>query len=252
MINGSTNRYRIPNIFKDLPGLIAAESLRHGGVSSEPFHSLNLSYYTTDKKANVKKNRQLFFNDLGISEKQVAGSFQVHHSALLIVDEPGQYDKFDALITNNVGIFLSISIADCTPVLIYDERKKVVGAAHAGWKGTSSTIASYTLRAMKGQFGSNPLDCMAYIGTCIDADCYEVDNDVARYFPSRFKLWDPDRSKFLINLKESNRVQLMQAGIPETQIEVSPYCTYKNNSDYFSHRKENGKTGRSLCLIGLS
>ncbi|MEL7123052.1 MAG: peptidoglycan editing factor PgeF [Bacteroidota bacterium] len=242
-------RYRKPKIFDQFTEVVAAESLRHGGVSTVPFSSLNLSYGTDDMDNNIDNNRTLFFKDLNISVDQVAGSFQVHGSGIIKVTEAGFHRGYDALITNQINVCLNITIADCTPILIYDPVQKVVAAAHAGWRGTVGKIGRKTLQMMASDYNVNPVDCYAYIGTCISSESFEVDADVADHFEDSFKVWDESRGKFLVDLKSHNKKQLTDLGLPETQIEVSSYCTVKDNDDYFSHRKEKGKTGRSLAVI---
>lgn len=244
-------RFRKARLSTKFPNLMVAESLRHGGVSPAPYASLNLSWYSPDDNKHIEKNRALFFEDLGFLEKEAAGSFQIHETQVQLVEQAGQSKGFDALITNKKGILLNISIADCTPIAIYDPVRQAIGGAHAGWKGTIGKIVENTLDAMKEAFGTQAADCFAYIGTCIDYDSFEVDNDVAQYFEGPFKRWDEGKQKFFVDLKKANQQQLINKGIPSTQIEISPYSTVKNNTDYFSHRKEKGKTGRSLTVIGM-
>lgn len=244
-------RFRTPTLFDQFENLVVAESLRHGGVSPAPFASLNLSLYTPDEAINVIENRRLFYNGLGFEEKQVIGSYQVHKDEVLVTKNAGQYKGYDAIISDKAGLCISISVADCTPVVIYDAQKKIIAGAHAGWRGTVSQIAKKTLNAMIATYNTNPNDCFAYIGTCIDADSYEVDNDVAMHFDNPFKRWDTQKNKFFIDLKKANSTQLESSGIPSDQIAISPYSTYQNNEDYFSHRKEKGRTGRAMVVIGL-
>lgn len=243
--------YIQPKIFEPFRDLIAAESTRHGGVSPLPYASLNLGLYTKDEVDNVHQNRVIFFDKLGIGMNQVAGSFQVHGTKVLVADIPGQYHGYDALISNKPGLFLTVKMADCTPVLLYDPARKVVGAVHAGWRGTVGRIVDIALQEMSAQFGSKPEDCRAYIGTCIDECDFEVDADVADYFETPYKRWDAASSKFLVDLKKSNKAQLLEAGVKGENIEVSPFSTVRHNEHFYSHRKESGKTGRMLAVIGL-
>lgn len=231
--------------------LVVAESTRHGGCSPAPYTSLNLGWYTDDPPIHVKENRHLFCADLGFDPDQLAGGFQVHGDRCLRVKKPGQWEGYDAFITNKTGIFLSVTIADCTPVLLYDPVQKAVGAAHAGWRGTVQQIAAKTIRAMRDAFGSRPTDCWAYIGTCIGPADFAVDADVADHFDPSFKVWEEAKGKFFVDLKQANQSQLLELGLPATQIECSPYSTVTHNQDYFSHRAEKGQTGRMLAVIGL-
>jgi YfiH family protein len=246
-----TQLYHRPDIFEAFPELIAAESTRHGGKSAPPYASLNVSLHTKDKKKHVKKNRRRLFSALGITKNQLAHSYQVHGKKVKRVKKAKKYKGYDALMTNKPEIFLAVTIADCAPILLYDPTQEVVAAIHAGWRGTVAGIVTHTLRKMHKKFDSKPSDCYAYIGTCIDQGSYEVDADVGDPFPVAYKRWDAARKKYFIDLKSANKAQLLEGGVPEQQISISPYSTYLHNEHFFSHRKEKGKTGRMLALIGM-
>lgn len=243
--------FRRPQQLATFPDLVVAESTRQGGFSSAPYTSLNLGLYTQDEAAAIQQNRDRFFSQLGCTESSVAGMHQVHGAEVLRVEEAGQYAGYDALITNVAGLFLTVTIADCTPVLIYDPLHKAVAAIHAGWRGTVAGIASKTLMVMREHFGTDPTHCYAYVGTCIDECSFEVDADVADHFAASFKRWDEEKQKFFLDLKASNASILNKGGIPMAQIESSVYSTVLNNDEYFSYRKEKGRCGRMLGLIGV-
>jgi len=243
--------FRVPAIFTSFQDrLVAAESTRHGGVSTAPYATLNLGLYSDDDPAAVRENRRRFFTALGIAPEETAGARQVHGDDVLYVEAPGQYEGYDALLTDRPGLVLTVTVADCAPVLVFDPRQGVVAAIHAGWRGTAARIVEKTLRELTNRFGSRPVDCYVYIGTCIDECSYEVDADVADHFPLPHKRWDGDRHKFYIDLKGANRSQLLEAGVPDAQVDLSPFSTVTDNRDYFSHRREKGRTGRSLAIIG--
>jgi YfiH family protein len=241
----------IPPVFEPFQNVIAAESTRHGGVSSFPFASLNVGLNTNDLPECVQENRQRFFSSLGIDAGCVASSHQVHGDRILTVTEPGRFDGYDALITNLPDHFLTVTVADCTPILIYDAGNRVVAAIHAGWRGTVFRIVEKTVQAMQEQFGTQPANCFAYVGTCIDLCSFEVGNEVAEQFDEAYKQFDAGRQKFMIDLKAANVAQLTTAGVPANQIGVSPYSTVLDNQDFFSYRSEHGNTGRMLALIGF-
>jgi len=243
--------YRHPRQLATFPDLVVAESTRQGGFSNSPYSSLNLGLYTKDQAGSIQQNRNQFFARLGCSEAEVAGMHQVHGSEVLRVNQPGQYPGYDALITNMTGLFLTVTVADCTPVLLYDPLHKAVAAIHAGWRGTVASIAAKALTAMQNDFGTDPTHCYAYVGTCIDECSFEVDADVADHFGAPFKRWDEGKKKFFIDLKAANAQILNKQGIPMAQIECSPYSTVLHNEDYFSYRKEKGVCGRMLGLIGV-
>ncbi|MFC5409037.1 peptidoglycan editing factor PgeF [Larkinella bovis] len=247
----SLSLYRTPTVFESFPALVAAESTRHGGVSPFPFTSLNVGINTDDLPEHVEENRRRFFSSLRIDPARVASSYQVHGDRILTVTNPGRFDGFDALITNRPDQFLTVTVADCTPILLYDSGQQAVAAIHAGWRGTVARIVEKTVRAMQAEFGTRPADCFAYVGTCIDECSFEVGPEVADQFGDADKRFDAGRQKYFINLKTANAAQLAAAGIPGHQIGVSPYSTVLHNQDYFSYRIENGKTGRMLALIGI-
>lgn len=250
MANMQPRPYLQPGIFDAFPELITAQSTRLGGSSPSPYESQNLGLYTKDGPEAIQKNRCEFFSTLGFKEAQTAGMHQVHGDQVFIVEKGGQYEGYDALITQQTNVLLTVTTADCTPILLYAPQQQVCAAIHAGWRGTVAQIAQKTLQDMQAYFAIRPADCYAYIGPCIDECSFEVDADVAGHFAGRFKRWDEDKGKFFIDLKAANRDQLLTAGLSPKNIEVSPYSTYTNNDLFFSYRKEGGRTGRMLTVIG--
>ncbi|WP_128547845.1 peptidoglycan editing factor PgeF [Larkinella soli] len=243
--------YRTVTLFRAFPDLVAAESTRHGGVSPSPFASLNVGLNTEDDPENVEENRRRFFAGLGIDGSRVASSHQVHGDLILVAEEPGRYSGYDALITNRPELFLTVTVADCTPILIWDPVRKAVAAVHAGWRGTVAGLVEKTVRAMQEVFGTHPADCYGFVGTCIDRNSFEVGLEVAEQFGPAFRTLDPERGRFLVDLKAANAAQLTAAGFRSDRIEISPYSTVGTSQDYFSYRRENGRTGRMLALIGF-
>lgn len=241
-----------PQIFKKFTNLVAAQSTRLGGISPIPYCSLNLGFKSGDTLENVLQNRKLLLDALSIAQDQLAISSQIHSDNILVADCAGNFEGYDAIISNKPNLFVAVTIADCTPILVFDAKNKAVGAIHAGWKGTVAQIVTKTLEKMKSYFGTNAEDCFAYIGTCIDECNFEVGNEVSDLFEDNFKEFDPNRDKFLVNLKKANKFQLLAFGIPESQIEVSDFSTVSDNNRYFSYRIEKGKTGRMMALIGFS
>lgn len=241
--------YRTPALFVPFPELVAAESTRHGGVSTGPYQSLNLGG-SQDTPENILQNNHIFFGALGVPFAQVAKSHQVHGTDVMVVTEPGRFEAFDALITNVAGIQLAVTVADCTPILIYDPVTGAVAAIHAGWRGTVGGIVEKTVAAMQANYGTRAEDCVGYVGTCIDECSFEVGEDVAQHFATVYKRLDESSGKYFVDLKASNRDQLIRSGLHAQHIEVSPYSTVTHNDDYFSHRAEKGITGRLLVTIG--
>jgi len=243
--------YIQPAAWSEWPGLLAAQSTRHGGISPPPFDSLNLGIHTQDDPSCVAQNRLLFFEALDIPPERTAGARQLHGREVLHVREPGQYDGYDAFFTDTPGLYLTVTVADCNPILICDPVRPAVAALHAGWKGTALQIVRSALQQMRHQFGTVPARCHAWMGVCIGADEYEVDADVAGRFPEAFRPWHAGRNKYLLDLHGANRAQLEAEGVPSSQISRSEYTTLGHPAHFFSHRGSQGHTGRMLALIGL-
>jgi YfiH family protein len=244
-------RYQPVEIFSFNNKLLAIESTRLRGVSTQPYSSLNLGAFTNDLKEAVQQNKELLYTDLRIKSDQIASSFQCHGNEVFNVIEPGYYEGFDALITNKKDIFLQILVADCTPMLLFDPIHEVVAAIHAGWRGTANAIVQKTLDKMTLHFHTNPSDCFAYVGTCISQPFFEVDEDVALHFKKEFYVYNENKGKYFIDLKFCNVEALIHSGLLENHISISPFCTVKDNHLFFSHRHEKGTTGRFGVIIGM-
>ncbi len=240
-----------PKIF-DSSKIIAAQSTRLGGVSLQPFDSMNLGLSVNDEEQNVWKNRELFFGELGIELTQVSRCYQVHGNDVLVVTEPVTNENYDAQITNKPNLFLAVSIADCTPILIHDEKNNALAAIHAGWRGTVGKIVWNALELMKENYGTEGKDCKAFIGACISYENFEVGDEVAEHFDLALKRFDSQKQKWFVNLKEANKKQLIDFGLTNNNIEISDFCTVENNNTFFSHRKEKGVTGRMMAVIGMT
>ena len=144
--------------------------------------------------------------------------------------------------------------ADCTPILLHDPVCGVIGAVHAGWRGTAANIAGNAVRVMSGRFGCNASDIRAAIGPCISKCCYETDSDVAGAICGML----PEApgscvfvrgEKYMADLKAANRLMLIKAGLSD--IAVSRECTSCQNDKYWSHRRTNGKRGSQAAIISL-
>ena len=241
-----------PAIFRGVPGLVAIQTTRKGGVSNPPFESLNLGLHTEDDRQKVERNLRLLCEHFGIPADSIILTTQVHGTAICRVALPGNLSGYDALITDTPGIYPGIVTADCYPVLIHDPEHRASGAAHAGWQGTVGEIARKTVEAMNAAFGSRPEACLAWVGTGISAERYEVDEAVASRFGARYLEASPGgKGKFLLDLSAANRDQLIAAGIPASRIECSPLCSSRDHELFFSYRRDHGSTGRMLSIIGV-
>jgi polyphenol oxidase len=240
-----------PDVFEPYSRVRAAHSTRHGGVSGAPYASLNLGKKTDDLSEHIAANRRIFCAELGFEPHQMAWSHQVHGVEVKVVTAPGGAEGYDALITNQTGILLCVSVADCTPILVYDTRNHAAAAIHAGWRGTAGRIIEHTLDLMAARYGTRGADCVASIGPCISARHFEIGPEVAEQIPAEFVLPANRPDKYFADLKAANAAQLIAAGLLWEHIEISPYCTIEHGTDFFSHRREQGLTGRMNGAIGL-
>ena len=252
MTQNSTIEPVYPSIFTGIPELVALQTTRSGGVSGEPLDSLNLGSHVGDDPAHVRENERRLGEFLGIDAESIVTTGQVHGTEIAVVNGPGRLDGYDALITNVRGLFVGILTADCYPILIHDRRTGASGAAHAGWQGTAGRIAEKTVNAMRDAFGTRPEDCLAWVGTGISGERYEIGAEVAARFESRYLKPSPSgEGKHLLDLSAANRNQLIEAGMPSSQVQCSEFCSYRDADRFYSYRRDNGKTGRMLALIGV-
>jgi len=247
--------------------LVQACSTRLGGVSEGPLAGLNLHYRVGDRPMRVRENRDLLCRALGVDPRRLTTVNQVHGGKVVRVaagdagrgaqDDP--LEDADALLTNVPRVPILIQTADCLPILFYDPVKKVVGLAHAGWKGTVLGIGAKTLRAMEGDYGSNPGDVRAAFGPCIGACCFEVGEEARGPFVKAFEWADEVfrrgfGERWHLDLEAANARQLLDAGIPEKNLIRPGICTTDNLDMFYSHRVEaagGGKTGRFGSILML-
>lgn len=223
-------------------------STKQGGVSDEPY-CLNLSYSTGDKEDDVRKNREIFFRKIGISEEQVTFQKQIH-STNIKYSERGQFIKdCDAIYTNKNDVFLAVSTADCIPVFLYEPGRRVVAAIHSGWRGTAGKIVTKTIEEMVKRFDINVSEVIAYIGPGISVRNYEVGREVAKYFGEDVRM--ENQGRYYVDLKRDNYGQLRNAGIPQRNIEVNEMCTFKERELLHSYRRDGEKSGRMMGIIGI-
>ncbi len=239
-----------PERLVSIPGLQAAFTLRTGGASPPPFDTLNLGLSTGDAEATVRENRRRVFGILGFAPDAAAIAGQVHGSAVRVVEKGGLYPGFDGLVTRTKGVLLAITAADCAVVLLADAEAGVLGACHAGWRGTVACIAARTLEVMKS-LDADPARVVAYISPCISEKAFEVGPEVAAQFDDAFVHPRPDANPH-VDLKGALAAQLVEGGVPREAIEVSPLCTATDTERFFSYRAEDGATGRMMGLIGWS
>jgi len=200
------------------------------------------SFLKSDKNLHFIVANQTHSDNIKIISKKETKGWQSLENAI---------EDCDALITNETDIVLTILTADCVPVLLYDNEKKVVAAVHAGWKGTKAKIVAKTVLKMIEMYDCEPKHIMAGIAPSIGSCCYEVGEDVAKHF---FDTPDGSRKvgeKYMLDLPFINKKQLLDVGLKEGNIEMSNVCTACEVDRYFSYRKEQRCSGRFMSMIGL-
>jgi len=233
-----------------------------GGVSKGNYATFNLGFYAGDDRENVYENRTRLASLAEVNYENLFIPYQTHSSKIFIIDEEflslKENDRYlklngiDALITNQPGVCIGVTTADCVPVLIFDPVRKVFAAVHAGWKGTVQYIAALTVKTMKKEFSCKPKDIRIGIGPSICAERYEVGNEVrdtlmlAAFDMEKISFLNNETGKYHIDLKEANRQQLLDIGIPFDNIEVTDLCTYSEPGLFFSARRQSIHSGRMV------
>jgi len=283
------------NNFQQFPKLIHGVFTRDGGYSEPPYKGLNTSGALRggDDLNNVVCNRQLALRSLGLGDSPCVTLWNVHGADVLVPDihgnwrtdwayrsyyeqtwTPQEIHKGDALITQQRGMAIALSFADCTPIALYDPVEQVIGIAHGGWRGTARGIVFATIHAMREHFGSQSHNIYAGIGPTIGPCCCEVSQNVRDLFMGLQDFEDvptqeqyrtlvresavfstvhlPDKESLRLDLWETNRRQLLMAGLVPEHIEVAEICTSDHVDRFFSHRAEHGKTGRFPTIMALA
>jgi len=238
------------------PGLEHAIFTRRGGVSQPPFDTLNMGHTVGDDLEAVRVNHQRALALLGWRQEDVTTCHLVHgaRAALVGPGEQGRvYSETDALLSAAPGAVLMSRFGDCVPVLFYERRRRVIGLAHAGWRGVVNGVVPAAVSRLVEAWGCHPADLWAGVGPSIGPCCYEVGANVAQQIAAAvsgdglFQTRDGQRP--YLNLWAAVQRQLEQSGVG--QVQVAELCTACNTADWFSHRAEGGKTGRFGVVIGL-
>lgn len=239
-------------------GLTNFISTRLGGVSEPPYNELNFSFNVGDKADSVLENRKRLMQNLGIPLEWLVACKQIHKGNVTVVTKEmrgrGAFSResaieaTDALVTNDKDVCLIVMLADCVPVILFDRKKRIVGVAHAGWKGTVRGSTSNTVKTMMKTFGSNPTDILAGIGPSIGPESYEVGPEVIEIVNSTFQgdkalIREGKNGKGFFDLWTANQHQLLDVGIPRENIEIAGISTYLLDDVFFSERRQK-PTGR--------
>jgi hypothetical protein len=250
-------------------GVTAGFTTRNGGFSQGVYATFNQGLHVGDDRDDVIRNRRLLLETLSFPLDEWVSGEQVHGSRVAVVGSEakgaGLYDMdsaikgVDGLVTDQSGLLLTAGFADCVPLYFVDPIRRVIGLAHAGWRGTVGNIVKAMIDTFARRFGTSPQELRAGIGPSIGACCYQVGQEVmdkiallplpAEDLAACCQVTQDGR--YFADLKMINRLLMMNSGIPEAQIAVSEACTGCSLDRFFSHRMENGQTGRHAAWIGL-
>lgn len=269
----------IPPMLKEYTtadSVVAFSTTRQGGVSLGAYSSFNINEYCGDTAEHIAENRRLLAQRLGIAPDHIILPHQVHGAEVrqigadfLQLPENERrmiVEGVDALVTNQRGICIGVSTADCIPVLLYDEVHHAVAAIHAGWRGTVQRIVQTTIDMMHLYYHTQPSELRAIIGPGISRDSFEVGDEVYEEFlqegfdmavvacqrPNMKKEGSVDQPlKWHIDLPQCNALLLCQSGVPADRIQSSGICTYQHSDQFFSARQLGIQSGRIFTGIML-
>lgn len=227
----------------------AYSTLRTGGVSTGAFDSLNLGYSTADNAENVKTNRALLSQTLKLPNEP-CWVYQIHSNIAVPATQQTPLAQADATYTKNAQQVCAVMTADCLPLLVCNQSGTHVAAIHAGWRGLSSGIIESTLQGLN----LPPNEILVWLGPAIGPEKFEVGDEVRNAFmqvdnnaSQAFKATRPGH--WMADLYTLARQRLNRQGI--TQIYGGKYCTFTDEKLFFSHRRDQGKTGRMASLIWI-
>ena len=242
-------------------------STRLGGVSEGIYESMNLSFKLGDDEKAVRENFERMARALDVEADSFVMAMQTHTANVRKVTkedkgkgftQPMDYRDVDGLITNESGICLVTTYADCVPLFFIDPIHKAIGLSHSGWRGTVGKIGRETLWKMHEEYGTEANDVFAAIGPSICQDCYEVSADVIEQFKAVFEsqfwpelFYQKENGKYQLNLWKANEIILREAGVSEDKIAVTNVCTNCNSEILFSHRATSGKRGSLAAFMAL-
>jgi polyphenol oxidase len=241
---------------------VAFSTTRHGGYSKGNYASFNANLFCGDNEADVKRNRLTLCEVIGISEDRLFLPHQTHGTIIRMIDErflnmsdeqqKNELESVDGLMTDVRGVCVSVSTADCIPILLYDDQHHACCAVHAGWRGTVKRIVEKAVAEMTANYSTNPAMLHVCIGPGISLENFEIGDDVwQKFYNAGFEMERISRKyeKWHIDLWECNRIQLASVGVNPRNIQVAGICTFSHADEFFSARKLTIQSGRILTGI---
>ncbi len=249
--------YTVPELYE--AGFYNIFTTKRSGTSFEG-GELNFGTTCNDTEENIETNYANVLSLMNLRTDQAVRSLQTHSDITLEVGKKNggegilfeqSFQEADGLITREKDLAISIYFADCVPVLIADQSKKICCAVHSGWKGTYKNIAGKAVEKLILEYGCNPSDFLCAIGPSIGVCDFEVSEDLYQEMTTLYgaQIGVIKNNKFYLDLKRTVKEQLLSLQIPASQIAVSPLCTVCT-PDLYSFRREGDKSGRMAAFIG--
>ncbi len=237
-------------------GFVHGFPTRRGGVSTGRRASLNLGYRWGDDPENVIENRRRVATVAGYDAERLQVTKHVHGTDVWVVgDELAEGAEFDGLVSNRAGDTLGAFAADCIPIVFVDPVARVVGAAHAGWRGTVNGVAPNVVRVMEERMGARAEDVRVALGPSIGVCCFEVGPEVVEAFRARFGelpgLVVAGPSKEHVDLRVATRALLEGCGVKPEHIDDGPPCTRCDPDRFFSFRRDGIEGGVHMGFVGI-
>lgn len=204
-----------------------------------------MGFFTTKKMGSYVEN---------MTGRKVYFPIQEHTDTVIELDSDMKAKTADAVVTDRFDVILGIKVADCVPVLVFDTNRLVIGAVHAGWRGTSMGILKKTINFLEYRYRSDPMDMLIAIGPSIGRCCYEVDwnvMDAVVHETGPGEYHHQKEEKFHLDLQAANRIQAVTAGVPDVQISTIQECTCCMSEKYNSYRRDGDASGRQGAFISL-
>lgn len=244
------------------PRLCAGFTTRNSGLNLQSSTSFNLGFHVADDEQHVLSNRNLLAEQLKFPLDRWVAAEQVHADKVALVNRyhlgrgaASSADSLagvDGLMSNETGLLCTAYFADCVPLFFFDPVTGYIGIAHAGWKGTTKRIGEQMVHRFQ-RAGTELQNLHVVIGPAISQENYEVDGPVIQSIPKALQAKVAQKlagGHYLLDLKQLNAEILLQYGVLRHNIDITNYCTYDDDSLFFSHRRDHENAGRMLGYIG--
>ncbi len=211
---------------------------------------LNVGFNSKEKPDIILHNLNLLSSELRMKPSNLALAEQIHKTNIKVIIKGGIYPETDAFVSNTPGTALGIQVADCGAILFGDSINRVIGAAHAGWRGAVNQIVPKTIHKML-ELGAELDQIKVFVSPCIARHNFEVGEEVAKEFSDHLV----DRQQYEkphVDLKGLVKDQLLEEGIDENHIEIDERCTIDHENLFYSYRREKEKSGRMVGIIKLN